>query len=99
MDKAFENLRLLKDIQDIDDMLNQYCQNGLINREKAISKIRELRITNKDIGKSAAETLPFNSIPFSEASNNQLAGELNAYKAILTENYLRNTQEDTHADT
>ena len=99
MDKAFENLSLLKDIRDIDDMLNLYCWNGLINREKAISKIRELRTTNKDIGNAAAATLPFNYIPFSEASDDQLAGELTAYKVILKENYLRNTQEDTHANT
>ena len=99
MDKALENLSLLKDIQDIDDMLNQYCHNGLINREKAISKIRELRITNRDIGKAVAATLPLNFVPFSEASNDQLAGELNAYKALLEENYLRNMQEGFHANT
>lgn len=99
MDKGLENLSLLKDIQDIDDMLNQYCHNGLINREKAISKIKELRITNRDIGKAVAATLPFNFVPFSEASNAQLAGELNAYKALLEENYLRNMQEGFHANT
>ena len=98
MDKASENLSLLKDIQDIDDMLYQYCQNGLINREKAISKIRELRMTN-DIRETIMVTLPLNPIPFSKANNNQLASELNAYKAILKKNYLRNTQKDTHADT
>lgn len=43
-------------------------------------------------------TLPLNPIPFREASNNQLVSELNAYKLILQENYLRNKQEDTHAD-
>ena len=99
MDKALENRSLLKDIQDIDDMLNQYCHNGLIDREKAISKIKELRITNRDIGKAVAATLPLNFVPFSEASNDQLAGELNAYKAILRENYLRNMQEAFHANT
>lgn len=99
MDKAFENLSLLKDIQDIDDMLNQYCQVGILDREKAISKIRELRVTNKDIGKATAATLPFHSIPFNQASSNQLACELDAYKAILTANYLHNTQEDSHANT
>ena len=99
MDKAFENLSILKDIQEIDDLLNGYCQIGYIDREKAISKIRELRMTNSDIRKAATETLPFNAIPFSQASNSQLAGELNAYRAILVENYLRNTQEDTHANT
>ena len=99
MDKALENRSLLKDIQDIDDMLNQYCHSGLINREKAISKIRELRITNRDIGKAVAATLPLNFVPFSEASNDQLAGELNAYKALLEENYLRNMKEGFHANT
>ena len=99
MDKALENLSLLKDIRDIDDLLNQYFQNGSVDRKKAISKIRELRITNKDIGKVAAATLPFNFIPFSEASNDQIAGELKAYKAILSENYLRNMQEGPYANT
>ena len=92
MDKTFENLSLWKDIKDIDDMLSQYYKIGLINREKAISKIRELRMTNKDIGKAIAETLPANSVPFSEASDNQLACELNTYRAILKENYFRNMQ-------
>ena len=64
MDKAFENLSLLKDIRDIDDMLNQYRQSGLINREKVISKIRELRVTNKDIRETTMATLPLNPIPF-----------------------------------
>lgn len=99
MDKASENVSLWKDIREIDDVLNQYRQIGFIDREKAISKIRELRVTNKDIGKAAAAALPFNSIPFSYASSDQLACELNAYKAILTENYLRNTREDSHSDT
>ena len=99
MDKALENLSLLKNIQDIDDMLNQYFQNSSLDRKKAIAKIRELRITNKDIGKATAATPPFNFVPFNAASNDQLAGELNAYKAILEENYLRNTQEGLHANT
>ena len=99
MDKALENLSLLKDIQDIDDMLNQYCHSGLIARERAISKIRELRITNKDIGKAETAAVLYNFIPFNEASNAQLASGLNAYRAILSENYLRNMQEDTHANT
>ena len=96
MDKASENVSLLKDIQDIENMLDQYCRSGFINREKAIAKIQELRITNKDIGKAAAAVPLFYSIPFSKASDNQLAGELGAYKAILEENHLRNTQADTH---
>ena len=99
MDKAFENLSILKDIREIDDLLNGYCQNGYIDREKAISKIGELRITNSDIRKAATAMLPANAIPFSQASDSQLAGELNAYRAILAENYLRNAQEEPHANT
>ena len=95
MDKALENLSLLKDIQDIDDMLNQYCHNGLINREKAISKIRELRITNEDAGRTVMAVLPYNFIPFSDASDAQLVSELHTYREVLIKNYLRNTQEET----
>ena len=99
MDKAFENLSILKDIREIDDLLNGYCQIGYIDREKAISKIVELRMTNRDIQRDAAAMLPSNAIPFNQASDSQLAGELNAYRAILAENYLRNTQEEPHANT
>lgn len=99
MDKAFENLSMLKDIQEIDDLLNGYCQIGYIDREKAISKIRELRMTNSDIQTAATAMLPSNIIPFSQANDSQLAGELNAYRAILAENYLRNAQEEPHANT
>lgn len=99
MDKVSENLSILKDIQEIDDLLNRYCQSGYIDREKAISKIRELQMTNSDIQMAVAATLPSNAIPFNQASNSQLAGELNAYRAILVENYLHNAREDTRANT
>lgn len=94
MDKPLENFGLQKDMQDIDDILNQYFQIGRINREKAIAKIRELRITNEDVGRTVMAVLPYNFIPFSDASDAQLASELHTYKEILAENYLRNTQEE-----
>ena len=94
MDKTLENFGLQKDIQDIDDILNQCFQIGWINREKAIAKIRELRITNEDVGRTVMAVLPYNFIPFSDASDAQLASELHTYREILIENYLRNTQEE-----
>ena len=94
MDKPLENFGLQKDMQDIDDILNQYFQIGRINREKAISKIRELRITNEDVGRTVMAVLPYNFITFSDESDAQLAAELNRYREILTENYLRNMQEE-----
>ncbi len=99
MDKSSEKLNLLKDIQDIDHILSLYSQTGSIDREKVIAKIIELRITNKDIRKITMATIPLNPVLFSEASDHQLISELNVYRAILTENYLRNMREDTHADT
>lgn len=81
-------------MQDIDNILNQYFQIGLINREKAIAKIRELRITNKDVGRTVIGALPCSFIPFNDVSDAQLAAELNRYGEILTENYLRNMQEE-----
>lgn len=81
-------------MQDIDNILNQYFQTGLINREKAIAKIRELRITNKDVGRTVIGALSCSFIPFNDVSDVQLAAELNRYREILTENYLRNMQEE-----
>ena len=99
MTPKFADLSMATNTLQIDDLLNGYCQIGYIDRERAISKIRELRITNSDIRKATTATLPFNTIPFNQASNSQLAGELNAYRAILAGNYLRNTQEEPHANT
>ena len=99
MDKASENLSLSKDIQDIDAILDQYHRFGSIDREKAIDKIKELRMKNEDVWKAATAALPFGSTPFSVASNEQIAGELSAYKTILKGNRLRNILEGTHADT
>lgn len=98
MDRAQENISLLSDIQDINDILNQYNRNGVLDREKAINKIRKLQFTNKDIGTAVEKTIPFSFIPFNKASNDQLANELNAYKAILEKDYWRNLWEDTHAN-
>ena len=94
MDKTLENFGLQRDMQDIDDILNQYFQIGRINREKAIAKIRELRITNEDVGRTAMAVHAYNFIPFSDASDTQLASELHTYREILAANYLRNMQEE-----
>lgn len=98
MDRAQENISLWSDIQDIDDILNQYNRNGVLDREKAINKIRKLQLTNRNIGVAVAKTFPFSFIPFNKASNDQLVSELNAYKAILMKKCLRNAWEDTHAN-
>lgn len=55
-----------------------------------LSQYYKIGLINRE--KAIAETLPANSVPFSEASDNQLACELNTYRAILKENYFRNMQ-------
>lgn len=89
---------LWKDIQEINNILNQYSQLGFIDRKKAISKIRELRVTNKDIQTAVTAALRMNAIPFSQAGDRQLAEELESYKAILVENYIRSIQESLYSN-
>lgn len=91
MNMTTENQRLWKDIKDIDDMLDQYYRFGLLDREKSIFKIMELRMKNENIGKVVAVELPSYNVPLGEMGNKQLADELNRYKAILTGTYLFNT--------
>lgn len=98
MNKIPENLNMLKDIQTIDDLLNRYHQCGRIDRERAISKIIELRMTNSDIRAVTETMLPSNAIPFCQASSAQLADELNLYRGILYGNYLRNINENSRVN-
>ena len=39
-----------------------------------------------------------NAIPFSQAGDRQLAEELESYKAILVENYIRSIQESLYSN-
>lgn len=78
-----DKISLMKDIDDRNKIIEQYKQFGILNREDAINKIRELRMKDKDILQVTSASLKISSIPFSQSTNDQIVGELIMQNDIL----------------
>ena len=77
--------------------LDQGFLNIIINNQN-IDIYLSKYLTNKDIQTAVTAALPMNAIPFSQAGDRQLAEELESYKAILVENYIRSIQESLYSN-
>ena len=74
---------LIKDIAEIEKIISDYKKNGVLDRDKAINKIQELRIKDKEVEKITIAKLATFSIPFSMSSDEQIGAELDMQKEIL----------------
>ena len=79
----FDKVSLIKDIREIDSIVFNYQRYGSLDRNEAIRKIQELRITDKDIAAATAARLATSSTPFSQSTNDQIVGELLMQRNIL----------------
>lgn len=73
---------LIKDIAEREKIISDYKKYGILNRDKAIKKIQELRIKDKEVEITIAKLAIF-SIPFSMSSDEQIIAELDMQKTIL----------------
>ena len=74
---------LIKDIAEIEKIISDYKKYGVLDRDKAINKIQELRIKDKEVEKITIAKLATFSIPFSMSSDEQIVAELDMQKKIL----------------
>lgn len=74
---------MIKDITERENIICNYQRYGLLDRENAIKKIQELRISDEDIAATTAVNLSVSSIPFSRSTNDQIVGELAMQRDIL----------------
>lgn len=74
---------LIKDIAEIEKIISDYKKYGVLDRDKAINKIQELRIKDKEVEKITIAKLATFSIPFSMSSDEQIVAELDMQKEIL----------------
>lgn len=79
----FDKVSLIKDIREIDSIVFNYQRYGSLDRNEAIRKIQELRITDKDIAAATAAGLAASSTPFCQSTNDQIVGELLMQRNIL----------------
>ena len=61
--KAYDIASIRKDIQERQQMINEYKMTRRLDRDKAISKIQELRITNENVAAVTAVKLSQYSVP------------------------------------
>ncbi len=82
--KVYDIASIKKDIQECQQMINEYQMTRRLDRDKAISKIQELRITNENIAAVTAVKLAQYSVPFSQVSDENIVAELKMQMDILT---------------
>lgn len=80
---TFNKESLIKDIGERENIISNYQKYGVLDRDNAIKKIQELRISDKDVAAVTSIKLVTSSIPFSQSTNDQIIGELTMQKDIL----------------
>lgn len=74
---------IIKDIIDRKKIIFDYRMYGILDRDSAINKIKELRNKDKEVEKITTVNLAISSIPFSMSSDDQIVAELDMQKTIL----------------
>ena len=87
--KKYDKATLLKDIEERKRIIHEYQLTGRLDREKAIEKIKELRLTDEDVAKVTTTRLAVSSTPFSQASDNGIVAELQMQVDILSAKVLQ----------
>ena len=82
--KAYDIDSIRKDIQERQQMINNYMDTRHLDRDKAISKIMELR--GKDVKVAAVTDIKLAqfSVPFSQAPDENIVSELKMQMDILS---------------
>lgn len=91
---AFDKASLIKNIDERDSIISDYQRYGLLDRDDAIKKIQELRISDEDIAAVTTVNLSISSIPFSQSTNDQIVGELAMQRHILQAKLIKKQVEE-----
>lgn len=89
--KAYDIDSIRKDIQERQQMINEYKMTRRLDRDKAISKIMELRTTNMEV--LTVTLANQTSIPLSNAPNEMLLNDLQMQINMLNAELLKKMQE------
>ena len=89
--KAYDIASIRKDIQERQQIINEYKMTRRLDRDKAISKIMELRTTNMEV--LTVTLANQTSIPLSNAPNEMLLNDLQMQINMLNTELLKKMQE------
>ena len=91
--KAYDIDSIRKDIVERQQMINEYQMTRRLDRDKAISKIQELRLTNKNVATVTAVKLAQHSVSFSQVPDESIIEELKMQVDILKTDLVKETTE------
>ena len=91
--KAYDIDSIRKDIVERQQMINEYQMTRRLDRDKAISKIQELRLTNKSVATVTVVKLAQHSVPFSQVPDESIIEELKMQVDILKTDLVKETTE------
>ena len=80
---AYDISSIKKDISERQKMINDYLNTQRLDRDKAISKIQELRVTDKNVAAVTAIKLAQYSVPFDQVPDENIVEELKMQADIL----------------
>lgn len=93
---AVDKASLIKDIDERDSIIFNYQRYGLLDRDDAIKKIQELRISDEYIAAATAINFSVSSTPFSQSTNDQIVGELAMQRDILRAKLIKKQAEENN---
>lgn len=88
--KAYDIASIRKDIQEREQMINEYQMTRRLDRDKAISKIMELRGKDAKVAAVTDIKLAQFSVPFSQAPDENIVSELKMQMDILSAELRKN---------
>ena len=88
--QSYDEVSLSKDMAEREQIIKLYKNTGYLDRDDAIKKIKELRVTDGEVAAVTAIKLAQNSVPFEHAPNEALIMELQMQVEILAGKSLRN---------
>ena len=87
--ETYDRASMLKDISDREQMINDFRRTGYLDRDKAIQKIQELRLSDTDVAAATTARLSISSTPFSQVSDQGIIAELQMQLEILSAKTLK----------
>ena len=87
--ETYDRASMLKDISDREQMINNFRRTGYLDRDKAIQKIQELRLSDTDVAAATTARLSISSTPYSQVTDQGIKAEIQMQLEILSAKTLK----------
>lgn len=89
-----DKISLTKDIIERQQIIENYNQFNMLDRDNAVKKIKELRSSDIEIATATSVELLKGSVPFEQCTNEQIIAEIKMQSSILEYKMLKMCAEE-----